>query len=112
MAVGADVLDARPPELEHSMPRPGLDRHPQAAQADTAAILLVPDGEPKAGIEKEENQQRDQRIPKAEPEARRKLFVAGVPNILRFPGQIQQRQQAVTDSSNPYHLAGKVRPVA
>ena len=41
VAVGADILDARPAELQHAAPGAGLDRHAQAAQADAATVALV-----------------------------------------------------------------------
>src|SRR5215471_7752999 len=37
VAVGADVLDTRPAELQNRGPGPGLDRHAQPPQTDTAA---------------------------------------------------------------------------
>src|SRR5262249_46160424 len=43
VTVRADVLDLRPPELEHPAPRSGLDWHPQPPQANTAAVPLIPD---------------------------------------------------------------------
>ena len=49
VAVGADVFDPRPPELQHPAPGPGFHRHAQAAQAHAAAVALVPHDEVQRG---------------------------------------------------------------
>src|ERR1035437_5970223 len=60
VSIDADVLGTRAAELQDAAPGAGCDGHSQTAQADPAAVALVPYDEVKGAGEKKKTQQKDE----------------------------------------------------
>ena len=109
MSVQTNVFDPRPSEQQHPAPGTGQDGHPQTAQADAAAVALVPDDQVKhrhAGQKPHHDREGITQVP---PEAGRAV---GEKHGLRGPGPVQQSQNAIEATRSNRNFASEVDPEA
>src|SRR5262245_8647681 len=108
MAVGADILDFRTAELEHTSPGSGFNGHPQTPQADSTAEALIPNGGVQHSAGEQETQPHGQRVTQVIAKPRR-IHVGIL--VLRGPEPMKSREKSERHYSDRGQLSRKKSPI-
>ena len=111
MAVGADVLDLRAAQLQRTAPGAGTDRHTQTAQADAAAVTLIPERRVHHAARKQEQQSHHQGIAQIVGKPRQHQHHVADDYARREPEILESQKQTAGYRGDRDQLAHEIGPV-